>query len=82
MVPAELLLFILQNKCRIFIIYNIRNINITHISRMEFPTLISWTSPFLNQGLYGGNYIFFVQVLKEPFIRNHGDPDQTPKNKV
>ena len=48
---------------------------------MEFPTLISWTSPFMDQGLYGGIYIF-VQILIEPFIRNHGDPDQTPKNKV
>ena len=27
-------------------------------------------------------FIFFIQVLIEPFIRNRGDPDQTPKNKV
>ena len=25
-------------------------------------------------------FIFFIQVLIEPFIRNRGDPDQTPKN--
>ena len=24
-------------------------------------------------------FIFFIQVLIEPFIRNRGDPDQTPK---
>ena len=53
--------------------------NITHLSRMEFPTLISWTSPFLNQRLYGGIYIF-IQILIEPFMRNRGDPDQTPMN--
>ena len=68
-----------RNKRRIFIIYNTINIDITHSSRMEFPTLISWTSPFLNQGLYGGVYIF-IQILIEPFIKNREDPDQTPKN--
>ena len=26
---------------------------------MEFPTLISWCSPFLNQGLYDGIYNFY-----------------------
>ena len=40
----------------------IRNRNITHLSRMEFPTFISWISLFLNQGLYGGIY-FFIQNL-------------------
>ena len=48
---------------------------------MEFPTLISWCSPFLNQGLYDGIYDF-IQILIEHFIRNRVDPDQTPKNKV
>ena len=47
---------------------------------MEYPTLISWCSPFLNQGLYDGIYNF--QILIEHFIWNRGDPDQTPKNKV
>ena len=32
---------------------------ITGFSRMDFPTLISYTSPFLNQGLHGGIYIFY-----------------------
>ena len=27
-------------------------------------------------------FIFFIQVLIEPFIRNRGDPDQTAKNQV
>ena len=45
---------------------------------MDFPTLISYTSPFLNQVLHGGKYIFFIQILIEHFIRNHGDPDQRP----
>ena len=27
-------------------------------------------------------FIFFIQILIEPFIRNRGDPDQTQKNKV
>ena len=48
---------------------------------MEFPTLISWCSPFLNLGLYDGIYNF-IQILIEHFIRNRVDPDQTPKNKV
>ena len=30
---------------------------------MDFPTLISYTSPFLNQGLHGGIYIFFLKKL-------------------
>ena len=33
---------------------------ITDFSRMDFPTLISYTSPFLNQGLHGGIYIFYL----------------------
>ena len=48
---------------------------------MEFPTLISWCSPFLNQGLYDGIYNF-IQIIIEHFIRNRVDTDQTPKNKV
>ena len=48
---------------------------------MEFPTLISWRSPFLIQGLYWGIYNF-IQILIEHFIRNRVNPDQTPKNKV
>ena len=47
---------------------------------MDFSTLISYTSPFLNQGLHGGKYIFFIQILIEHFIRNHGDPDQRPRS--
>ena len=48
---------------------------------MDFPTLISYTGPFLNQGLHGGIYIyFFIQILIEHFIRNHGDPDQRPRS--
>ena len=27
---------------------------LTHFSRMEFPTVINWTSPFPFQGLSGG----------------------------
>ena len=48
---------------------------------MEFPTLIGWCSPFLNQELYDGIYNF-IQILIEHFIRNRVDPDQTLKNKV
>ena len=48
---------------------------------MDFPTLISYTSPLLNQGLHGGIYIYiFIQILIEHFIRNHGDPDQRPRS--
>ena len=47
---------------------------------MDFPTLISYTSPFLNQGLHGVIYIFFIQILIEHFIRNHGDPDQRQRS--
>ena len=43
---------------------------------MDFPTLISYTSPFLNQGLHGGIYIF-IQILIEHFKR---DPDQRPRS--
>ena len=25
-------------------------------------------------------FIFFIQILKEHFIRNHGDPDQRPRS--
>ena len=25
-------------------------------------------------------FIFFIHILIEPYIRNRGDPDQTPKN--
>ena len=32
---------------------------------MDFPTLISYTSPFLNQGLHGGIIFFFIQILIE-----------------
>ena len=46
---------------------------------MDFPTLISYTSPFLNQGLHGGIYIL-IQILIEHFIRNHGGPDQRPRS--
>ena len=44
-------------------------------------TLISWCSPFLNQGLYEG-IDNLIQILIEHFIRDRVDPDQTPKNKV
>ena len=27
-------------------------------------------------------FIFFIQIVIEPFIRNRGDPEQKPKNKV
>ena len=64
-----------------FIIYNIRNRNITHLSHMEFLTLISWCSPFLNQGLYDGIYNFYSD-FNRTFYKNRVDPDQTPKNKV
>ena len=46
---------------------------------MDFPSLISYTSPFLNQGLHDGIYIF-IQILIEHFIRNHGDPDQRQRS--
>ena len=47
---------------------------LTHLSRMEFTTLINWTSPFTFEGLVG---VVFLFVFSN-FIRNSGDPDQTP----
>ena len=39
----------------------------------ELPTLISWTSPFLNQGLYGGTYIFYL-VINRTFYKKPWRP--------
>ena len=33
---------------------------LTHLSLMEFPALINWTSPFTFLGLLGG---IFIQIL-------------------
>ena len=48
---------------------------------MEFPTFISWTSPFLNQGLYGGIHIFYSDFNRTFSLKKRGEPDQMPKKK-
>ena len=47
-------------------------------SRMDFPSLISYTCPFFNQGLHDGIYIFYSDFNRTK--RNHGDPDQRPRS--
>ena len=39
---------------------------LTHLSRMEFPSLVKWTSPFSFKGMLGG--ILFYSILIEHFI--------------
>ena len=41
--------------------------NLTHLCRMYFPILISWTSPFPILGLLSGMFIF-IQILKETSV--------------
>ena len=54
---VNLCLLVIHNVCRTSIIYKV----ITGFSRMDLPTLFSYTSPFLNQGLHGGIYIFLFR---------------------
>ena len=35
---------------------------LTYLSRMNFPTVINWNSPFLFKGMLGGIF-HFIQVL-------------------
>ena len=57
----------------IFISYlhlNVKKNYVTHLSRMKFPTVINWNSPFQ----YEGFYFIFIQILKqtvENLIRRH-----------
>ena len=61
---------------------------ITDFSRMDFPTLISYTSPFFEPRVAWWYLYFYIQILIEHFIRteqnrnirNHGDPDQRPRS--
>ena len=50
---------------------------LTHLSRMEFPTLVSWTSSFPLKAFW---VVFFILVkFKLNFLQaNNVDPDQTP----
>ena len=51
---------------------------LTHLSRMEFPTIINWTSLF---PLVGGVIFHFYSNFNRTFYKqtvNSGDPDQTP----
>ena len=41
--------------------------DLTHLSRMELPTTISWTNPFPFKGLYGG-ILHFIQISIEYFV--------------
>ena len=60
---ASRIIIIYITCCTSIIRMRNRNItNLTCLSHMEFPTLISWTSPFLNQGYYDG-ILCFVQIL-------------------
>ena len=47
----------------------------------NFPLLLVGPVHFWTKGCMVV-FIFFIQVLIEPFISNQRDPDQTPKNKV
>ena len=38
---------------------------------MEFPTFISWTSPTLNQGLYGGIHISYSDFNRTFFLKKN-----------
>ena len=40
---------------------------LTHYSKMDLPTLISWTSPFQNLGVLGGIFHFY-QNSKEHHV--------------
>ena len=48
---------------------------------MEFPSFISWTSPFLKQGLYGGIHIFYSDFNRTFLKKKRGELDQMPKKK-
>ena len=37
---------------------------LTHLSRMEFPTVINWNRPFLFKGMLGGIFMF-IEILIE-----------------
>ena len=50
------------------LIVNCKFVCLTQLSRMEFPTLINWTSPFLFSGLLGGIFHFHSNLT--PFKRN------------
>ena len=47
------------------------NAMLTHLRRMEFPTIIYWTGPF--PGLLGGIFIF-IQILKEHSVSKQWRP--------
>ena len=47
------------------------NAMLTHLRRMEFPTIINWTGPF--PGLLGGIF-HFIQILKEHSVSKQWRP--------
>ena len=38
---------------------------LTHLCRMEFPTVINWSSPFLFQGMFGGIFHFYSNFKRK-----------------
>ena len=63
----------IELKCDFSIINEFNSNGIKLQILPEFPTLISWTSPFLNQGLYGGTYIFYL-VINRTFYKKPWTP--------
>ena len=46
---------------------------LTHLCRIEFPTIINWNSPFLFIGMLGGIFQF-IQVLIENYASKQWRP--------
>ena len=46
---------------------------------MEFPTFINWTNSFRIQGCWAVSFNF-IQILKEYFVSNSAEPDQTSRS--
>ena len=41
---------------------------LTHLSRMEFPTPVNWTSPFPNLGVSGVIFSFVLKIAIEDSV--------------
>ena len=57
----------------VFIVFPIFLLMLTHLSRMEVPSLINWTSPFPFQGMLGGifyTYSNFNRTLCRQTVEN------------
>ena len=50
--------------------------HLTYLSRMQFPTLINWASPFSLEGLLGGILHVFFFNFNRTFCEQTVDPDQ------